>query len=141
MIKPRLRKRGGVWHMVIEMPRDPVTGRRWQRDITTECARKKDAEAFLENYLKERMTGQKTTAPAKMTIGDLLDRCRVGGADADAEEMSDASRARRIQSGLQRTTAGAQVESIKVTVGINQHAHSPAAHCAGQHAVSITWYG
>ena len=60
--------------MVIEMPRDPVTGRRRQRDITTECARKKDAEDFLENYLKERMTGQKTTAPAKMTISDLLDR-------------------------------------------------------------------
>ena len=74
MIKPRLRKRGDIWHMVIEMPRDPVTGRRRQRDITTECARKKDAEDFLENYLKERITGQKTTAPAKMTVNNLLDK-------------------------------------------------------------------
>ena len=58
--------------MVIEMPRDPVSGRRRQRTVTTECTRKKDAEAFVENYLKERLTGQKTTTPAKMTVSDLM---------------------------------------------------------------------
>jgi hypothetical protein len=61
------------------------------------------------------------TIDIRITVGQDLYVGGVIGADTDAQEMPDASLARGIQRGVQRTAMGGKVEAIKVTMGIYEH--------------------
>ncbi|MNY42765.1 hypothetical protein D3C86_1776850 [compost metagenome] len=53
-----------------------------------------------------------------VTLGQILDRLRVLGADADTEEMPHTPRPRSIEGGVQGTGVLSEIETIKVTMGI-----------------------
>ena len=50
-----------------------------------------------------------------------LDRRRVVGTDANTQEVTNTAPARSRKRRIEGTAMGAQIETIKVTVGINQH--------------------
>ncbi|SST12111.1 Uncharacterised protein [Acinetobacter baumannii] len=61
------------------------------------------------------------TVHVGIALGQGLHRLGIVGADADAEELTDATRSRGIQRRIERAAMGGQVEAIEVAVGIDQH--------------------
>ncbi|WP_027716959.1 tyrosine-type recombinase/integrase [Desulfovirgula thermocuniculi] len=69
-----IRRRGkNSWEVVIELPRDPETGKRRRKWVTVQGTRKA-AEAELARLLVEAHGGAVGKAPARLTLGDYLDR-------------------------------------------------------------------
>ena len=70
-MKGHLRKRGErSWAIVIELDRDPVTGKRRQKWHTVQGTKKK-AEGELARLLNDVATGG-YVEPAKMTVAEYL---------------------------------------------------------------------
>jgi integrase len=68
-IRKRVGKRGTVWTAVVDLPRDPATGRRRQKRITAPT--KKQAEESLTKALRELQTSTYTEA-SRLTVGQWL---------------------------------------------------------------------
>lgn len=72
-MKGHIRKRGkNSWAVVVDLPRDPETGKRRQRWVTVQGT-KEDAERELAKLLVEHYSGGLGTAPARLTLGEYLD--------------------------------------------------------------------
>ena len=56
-----------------------------------------------------------------IAFAQSFDRRRVVGTDANTQEVTNTAHARSRQRRIEGTAMGAQIETIKVTVGINQH--------------------
>ena len=67
-----IRRRGNSWAVVIEMPRDPLTGRRRQQWRSVRGP-KREAQALLVQLLSERDSGVDQPL-GKLTLGDYLER-------------------------------------------------------------------
>ncbi|MGB9802640.1 tyrosine-type recombinase/integrase [Desulfofundulus sp.] len=73
-MKGHIRKRGkNSWAVVVDLPRDPETGKRRRKWVTVQGT-KKDAEKVLAKLLTEIYEGRAGTAPARLTLGEYLDR-------------------------------------------------------------------
>jgi integrase len=68
-IQKRVGKRGMVWTAVVDLPRDPVTGKRKQKRITART--KKEAEELVAKTLHEVQTGS-YVEPSTLTVGQWL---------------------------------------------------------------------
>jgi hypothetical protein len=64
-------KRGNPWYVTVEMPRDPVTGRRRQKTHSGFRTRK-EAEAARVRILADMQRGE-YVEPSKKTVGQFLD--------------------------------------------------------------------
>ena len=72
-MKGHIRARGkNTWAIVVELDRDPTTGKRHQKWITVHGS-KKEAERRLAEVLHELNSGA-YTEPAKITLGEFLDK-------------------------------------------------------------------
>ncbi|WP_027717389.1 tyrosine-type recombinase/integrase [Desulfovirgula thermocuniculi] len=73
-MRGHIRKRGkNSWTVVLPLPRDPETGKPRQKWVTVRGSRK-DAEAVLAKLLAEAHAGGLGTAPAKLTLGEYLEK-------------------------------------------------------------------
>ncbi|MBE3585410.1 MAG: hypothetical protein IMW94_04460 [Thermoanaerobacter sp.] len=73
-MRGHIRKRGkSSWAVVVDLPRDPETGKRRRKWVTVQGDRK-DAERVLAKLLSEIYEGGVGTAPARLTLGEYLDR-------------------------------------------------------------------
>ncbi len=73
-MKGHIRKRGkNSWAVVVDLPRDPETGKRRRKWVTVQGTRK-DAEKVLAKLLAEIYESGVGTAPARLTLGEYLDR-------------------------------------------------------------------
>ncbi|HEY7063614.1 MAG TPA: site-specific integrase [Chloroflexota bacterium] len=68
-IQKRLGKRGVTWTVVIDLPRDPVTGKRRQQRLSAPS--KREAEALLARALHEVQAGT-FVEPVKLTLATYL---------------------------------------------------------------------
>lgn len=80
-MRGHIRKRAkDSWTVVVELPRDPETGKRRQKWVTVKGT-KRDAERVLAETIAEIERGT-YIEPAKMTVAEYLDRwsdaCRAG---------------------------------------------------------------
>ncbi|MGB9792921.1 MAG: tyrosine-type recombinase/integrase [Thermacetogeniaceae bacterium] len=72
-MRGHIRKRAkDSWTVVVELPRDPVTGKRRQKWVTVKGT-KKDAERKLAELLVQADRGLLPKASPKMTLGEFLD--------------------------------------------------------------------
>ncbi|MBE3588013.1 MAG: hypothetical protein IMW93_05575 [Thermoanaerobacteraceae bacterium] len=72
-MKGHIRKRGKNSWAAVELPRDPETGKHRQKWVTIQGT-KKDAERELAKLLAETYESGVGTAPARLTLGEYLDR-------------------------------------------------------------------
>jgi len=73
-VRGHIRKRSkDSWTVVVELPRDPETGKRRQKWVTVEGT-KRDAERVLAQLLTEINRGMYSVAPAKMTVGEYMEQ-------------------------------------------------------------------
>ena len=71
-MRGHIRKRNkDAWTVIVELPRDPVTGKRRQKWVTVNGT-KKEAEKELARLINEIETGF-YTEPSKMSFGEYLD--------------------------------------------------------------------
>jgi integrase len=68
-IQKRVGKRGTVWTAVVDLPRDPATGKRKQKRITAPT--KKEVEQQVARTLHELQTGT-YVEPSKLTVGQWV---------------------------------------------------------------------
>src|SRR5688572_12157613 len=68
-IQKRVGKRGVTWTVVIDLPRDPATGKRQQRRISAPSRR--EAEALLTRTLHELHTGA-YVEPTRLAVAEYL---------------------------------------------------------------------
>lgn len=72
-MRGHIRKRSkDSWTVVVELPRDPETGKRRQKWITVKGSRR-DAERVLAEKITEIEHGFYGVAPARMTVGEYLE--------------------------------------------------------------------
>jgi integrase len=71
-VRGHIRKRGSGYSVVVELPRDPVTGKRRQQWHVVK-GNKADAERELRNILSSIDRGM-YIKPAKLTVGEMLRR-------------------------------------------------------------------
>ena len=64
-------RRPGVWELIVQLPRDPTTGRTRQLSRTLECT-KREAQRALAALVAEVSAGK--VASTSVTMGDLLTR-------------------------------------------------------------------
>ena len=72
-MRTTLSKRNEIWQLRVDGGRDPVTGKRLQKAVSTGCKRKKDAEEFQKAYL-EKMQENGGQSPSEITVRDLFTR-------------------------------------------------------------------
>jgi len=73
-MRGHIRKRSeGSWTVVVELPRDPETGRRRQKWVTVKGP-KKEAERVLAELITQVESGLAAQAPAKMKVGQYLEQ-------------------------------------------------------------------
>lgn len=70
-IRPRKTDKGRVWQITIELPKDPITGKRNRRYKTVEGT-KKEAERAMHDYIRELEKGYYVT-DSKITITEWID--------------------------------------------------------------------
>jgi integrase len=68
-IQKRVGKRGVTWTAVVDMPPDPVTGKRRQRRLS--ASKKADLEQIIAQHIQSLATGTVIEA-GKLTLGDYL---------------------------------------------------------------------
>jgi integrase len=72
-VRGHIRKRSkDSWTVVVELPRDPETGKRRQKWVSVKGT-KRDAERVLAEIITEVERGCYGVAPAKLTVGEYLD--------------------------------------------------------------------
>lgn len=72
-MRGHIRKRSkDSWTVVVELPRDPETGKRRQKWVSVRGT-KKDAEKVLAELITKVEQAEYGTAPARMTVGEYLD--------------------------------------------------------------------
>ena len=71
-MRGHIRKRGGSWALVVEIGRDPQTGKRRQQWRTVHGT-KKDAERELRELMQRIETGG-FAKPSRLTVGAFLER-------------------------------------------------------------------
>jgi hypothetical protein len=59
-----------------------------------------------------------------VTLSQTFNLRSIVSTNPDAEEMTNAARARSIECRIERTAMGGEIETVKVTVGINQHGNN-----------------
>lgn len=70
-IQKRVGKRGVTWTALVDLPRDPVTGKRRQKRISAKT--KKEAERLLNQAINELQNGS-YIEPSTATLAEYLDR-------------------------------------------------------------------
>ena len=70
-IQKRIGKKGVIWTVVVDLPRDRVTGKRRQKRISAKT--KKEAEKLLTRTLHELQTGS-YIEPSTFTLAEYLER-------------------------------------------------------------------
>lgn len=70
-IRKRKTEKGPVWQITIELPKDPITGKR-NRRYKTVVGTKKDAERAMHEYIREIEKGYYVT-DSKITISEWID--------------------------------------------------------------------
>jgi integrase len=70
-IQKRIGKRGTTWTVVLDLPRDPVTGRRRQTRVS--AGTRKELEALQAKTLHEIQAGS-YVEPTTLTVGQFLDQ-------------------------------------------------------------------
>jgi hypothetical protein len=60
-----------------------------------------------------------------VALSQCLHRRRIAGADTDAQKMTNATLPRSCQCEIERTLMRSEIETIEVTVGIDQHFEQP----------------
>src|SRR4051794_18026142 len=63
-------RRPDRWQVTIELPRDPITGKRRRHRFTVD-GKRRDAQRSLREALSKRDSGQ-TVSPGKVTVGEWL---------------------------------------------------------------------
>ncbi|HAA89941.1 MAG: Integrase family protein [Thermoanaerobacterales bacterium 50_218] len=71
-MRGHIRKRGKSWAVVVELPRDPETGKRRQKWVTVRGT-KKEAEKVLAEMLAKLGRGE-PAVPSKMTLREFFNR-------------------------------------------------------------------
>jgi integrase len=77
MSRGHVRKRGAVWYVVVERPRDPATGKRRQEWVRTAARTKKEAEVERTRLLREQDSGL-AVEPHQITVGEWMERWLAG---------------------------------------------------------------
>ncbi|MEW6546040.1 MAG: tyrosine-type recombinase/integrase [Bacillota bacterium] len=73
-MRGHIRKRSrDSWTVVVELPRDPETGKRRQRWVAVKGP-KREAERVLAQLISEVERGAYAAAPARLSVGEYLDR-------------------------------------------------------------------
>src|ERR1051326_3114637 len=81
-MKGSLKQRSdGSWSLIIELGKDPATGKRKQKWITVR-GNKKDAERELARQVNDVYTGG-FVSPAKLTVSEYLDKWLITYAAAN----------------------------------------------------------
>ena len=70
-VQKRIGKNGVTWTVVVDLPRDRVTGKRRQKRISAKT--KKEAEKLLTRTLHELQTGS-YIEPSTFTLAEYLER-------------------------------------------------------------------
>ncbi len=74
MARGSLVKRGRKWAAVIPLGRDTATGKKRYKWVTLAAATKQEAEQELSHLVAQYHAGTLPQAPAKLTVGEYLDR-------------------------------------------------------------------
>lgn len=77
MARGHVRKRGRVWYVVLEYPRDPLTNRRRQRWVRTPARNKREADAECVRLQREADTGVQTE-PNRLTVATFVEEWLAG---------------------------------------------------------------
>ncbi len=73
-MRGHIRKRAkDSWTVVVELPRDPETGKRRQKWVAVKGT-KRDAERVLAELAAKAQSGVLGTAPTRLSLGDYLDK-------------------------------------------------------------------
>lgn len=71
-MKGSLQKRGKYWYLRVDIGKDPVTGKRIQKNINTKCTKKTDAQKVQAEILNKLNNGMLTN-PTNITFVDFME--------------------------------------------------------------------